>query len=127
MTKTHPAIRQSHVAVVFAIAALSGVAVDGGEPAQGYALVGRVQPRHAREIEASSWSVGAETMDRDYTIYAAWKEHLGPLGVKRARIQAGWAKTEKEPGTYDWAWLDEIIPDMVAQGVIGGIEGPSTT
>jgi hypothetical protein len=37
--------------------------------------------------------------------------------VKLARIQSGWAKTEQEKGKYDWAWLDEIIPDMVAQGV----------
>lgn len=32
-------------------------------------------------------------------------------------MQAGWAKTEKEKGVYDWAWLDEIIFDMVEQGV----------
>ena len=56
-------------------------------------------------------------MDRDYTIYANWRNYLGPLGAKQARIQSGWAKTEKEKGKYDWAWLDEIIPDMVAQGV----------
>jgi hypothetical protein len=56
-------------------------------------------------------------MDRDYTLYANWRKHLGPLGVKKARIQAGWAKTEKERGKYDWQWLDEIIPDMADQGV----------
>ncbi|MBW3631081.1 MAG: hypothetical protein KY464_17550 [Gemmatimonadetes bacterium] len=82
-----------------------------------YPAVGSIQPRHAREIAASPWSVGAETMDRDYTIYRNWRQYLGPLGVKKARIQAGWARTEKERGKYDWAWLDEIIPDIVAQGV----------
>jgi hypothetical protein len=56
-------------------------------------------------------------MDRDYTIYENWKEHLGPLGVKKARIQAGWAKTEPEEATYRWGWLDEIIYDMEEQGV----------
>jgi hypothetical protein len=56
-------------------------------------------------------------MDRDYTIYKNWRKYLGPLGVKKARIQSGWAKTEEEKGKYDWAWLDEIIPDMVDQGV----------
>ena len=35
-------------------------------------------------------------MDRDYTVYEKWKEHLGPLGFKKARLQAGWAKTEQE-------------------------------
>lgn len=82
-----------------------------------FELVGVVMPRHAREIPSSNWSVGAETMDRDYTIYANWKEYLGPLGIKKARVQSGWAKTEKEPGVYDWSWMDEIIFDMVDQGV----------
>ncbi len=86
-------------------------------PGEGFTCLGRIRPRHAREIESSNWSVGAETMDRDYTIYANWRNYLGPLGAKQARIQSGWAKTEKEKGKYDWAWLDEIIPDMVAQGV----------
>jgi hypothetical protein len=56
-------------------------------------------------------------MCRDFTIYKNWREYLGKLGAKKARIQSGWAKTEKTKGQYDWAWLDEIIPDMVAQGV----------
>jgi hypothetical protein len=56
-------------------------------------------------------------MDRDFTIYANWKKFLGPLGAKKARIQSGWAKTEKEQGQYDWAWMDEIVLDMVDQGV----------
>ncbi len=80
-------------------------------------LIGKIKPRHAREITASNWSVGAETMDRDFTIYRHWREYLGPLGCKKARIQSGWAKTERERGKYDWAWMDEIVPDMVAQGV----------
>jgi len=86
-------------------------------PGPGCQLLGTVKPRHAREIQGSNWSVGAETMDRDFTIYKHWREYLGPLGVKAARIQSGWAKTEKEKGKYQWAWLDEIIPDMVQQGV----------
>ncbi len=82
-----------------------------------FTYLGAIRPRHAREIESSNWSVGAETMDRDYTIYANWRNYLGSLGVKKARIQSGWAKTEQKKGQYDWAWLDEIIPDMVDQGV----------
>lgn len=89
----------------------AGQEVDPMEP------LGSVRPRAAKEIQGNPWSVGAETMDRDYTVYKHWKDYLGPLGVKRARIQAGWAKTEKTKGVYDWDWLDEIIPDMAAQGV----------
>jgi hypothetical protein len=82
-----------------------------------FPFLGQVQPRHANEIQASPWSVGAETMGRDYLVYANWKEYLGPLGAKKARIQSGWAKTEKEKGVYDWAWMDEIVFDMASQGV----------
>ena len=86
-------------------------------PGEGFLHLGKIRPRHARDIESSNWSIGAETMGRDYTIYANWRNYLGPLGAKQARIQSGWAKTEQEKGKYDWAWLDEIIPDMVSQGV----------
>lgn len=82
-----------------------------------FVYLATIQPRHARDIETSNWSVGAETMDRDFTIYRNWRKYLGPLGVKKARIQSGWAKTEKVRGEYDWQWLDEIILDMVDQGV----------
>jgi len=83
----------------------------------GFEFIGKIQPRHAKDIAASNWSIGAETMDRDYTVYAHWREHLGPLGAKKARIQSGWAKTEKARGVYDWDWVDEIVLDMVDQGV----------
>lgn len=79
--------------------------------------LGKLKSRSSSEIQSSLISVGAEMMDRNYTIYKNWKDYLGPLGVKKARIQSGWAKCEKEKGEYNWAWLDEIIFDMVAQGV----------
>ena len=100
------------------VLALVGAAV-GSEEASEFPLpyLGRVKARAASEIRASNWSVGAETMDRDYTIYANWKSYLGPLGFKKARLQAGWAKTEREKGVYNWTWLDEVIHDMAEQGV----------
>ena len=83
----------------------------------GYRYIGKIQPRHARDISGSNWSIGAETMGRDYTVYANWQQYLGPLGVKKARIQSGWAKTEQQRGVYSWDWIDEIVLDMVDQGV----------
>lgn len=100
--------------LVFAVPPASA---DEAASGTGFTLLGAVRPRAAREIAGSNWSVGAETMDRDFTVYANWRQYLGPLGVKAARLQSGWAKTEKQPGQYDWAWLDAIIPDMVDQGV----------
>ncbi len=73
--------------------------------------------RSPTETTCSWLSVGAETMDRDYTVYGEWREHLGPLGVTKARLQGGWEKTESTPGLYDFRWLDEIVFDMDDQGV----------
>ncbi len=81
-------------------------------------VLGKVTPRAAKEIPASSWwSIGGETIDRDFTVYEHYKKYLGPLGAKSIRLQAGWAKCEKQPGVYTWAWLDAIVDDAIAQGV----------
>ncbi len=80
-------------------------------------LLGRIRPRSAQEITSSSWSIGGETLDRDYAVYENYRDHLGPLGAKGIRLQAGWAKCEKAPGVYDWDWLDRIVDDALAQGV----------
>lgn len=95
----------------------------GGDPpaleADGpdWPLVGRIKARSAAEIASSSWSIGGETLDRDFAVYANYKKYLGPLGAKAIRLQAGWAKCEKKPGVYDWAWLDAIVDDALSQGV----------
>ena len=62
----------------------------------------------------SRWSIGCETLDRDY---ADFRKYVGPLGVGYARIQSGWAKCEQEKGKYDFAWLDEIVDGLNSQGV----------
>lgn len=79
--------------------------------------MGQIKPRSSHEIAASPWSIGGETMDRDYTIFDNWKEHLAPLGAKKIRLQAGWAKCEPEKGVYNFQWLDEIIDGVLESGV----------
>lgn len=82
-----------------------------------YSSIGTVQPRSSHEIASSNWSIGGETMDRDYSDYHQWKQHLGQLGAKKIRLQAGWAKCEPKKGQYNFQWLDEIIDDVIAQGL----------
>eukprot|EP00041_Stephanoeca_diplocostata_P020371 m.453921 g.453921 ORF g.453921 m.453921 type:complete len:505 (+) comp21559_c0_seq5:99-1613(+) len=84
--------------------------------------VGRLATRNSSEIVSSSWSVGAETMDRNFTLYSEWKQYLGLLGVKRARVQAGWARCEPSIGSFSFMWLDEVIYGMHAQGVTPWIQ-----
>jgi len=103
-------------------ACLSGFAGVPHDPDIPFRQIGKVLPRHARDIPASDWSIGCETLDRDLADYAKYKSYLGPLGAKAARLQGGWAKTEKQPGVYDWKWLDKIVDDALSQGVQPWIE-----
>lgn len=80
-------------------------------------LVGSVQPKSTLEIGSSRITIGCETLDRDLAVWNNYKAYLPPLGVKKIRLQAGWAKCEKVPGVYNWEWLDEIIDYAVANGL----------
>ena len=79
--------------------------------------IGSVKPRSTAEIESSNWLIGCETLDRDFADYEQYKTYIAPLGIKRLRMQAGWAKTEKVKGVYDWAWLDKVINDAASRGL----------
>ena len=82
-----------------------------------FTRLGRIACRPASQIASSPWSIGCETLDRDFAVYDHYKKYLGPLGAKRVRLQAGWAKTERQKGVYEWAWLDAVVDDALSQGV----------
>ena len=65
----------------------------------------------------SFWSVGSETLDRDFADFEKYKKFLGETGVGYARFQSGWAKTEQKKGKYDFAWFDAHIDGCREQGV----------
>ena len=79
--------------------------------------IGWLDSRHSKEIASSPWSIGCETLDRDYAKFSVYKDYVGELGAKHARLQSGWAKTEKEKGTYDYAWLDYHVKGLTEQSV----------
>ena len=79
--------------------------------------IGSLQPRTTTEIKSSRITVGCETLNRDLAVWDNYKAYLKPLGVKKIRLQAGWAKCEKTQGVYDWKWLDDIIDYAVANGL----------
>jgi hypothetical protein len=104
-------------------AAIAGPAIDTS-PARaktelnpGLKQVGTIRPRSADEITGSNWTLGCETLDRDFADYQQYKEYLVPLGIKTIRLQGGWAKTEKVKGTYEFIWLDTIIDDARNRGL----------
>lgn len=70
------------------------------------------------ELRSSRIGIGFECLDRmmwDDTdaVYQA----AGELGVKFARVQSGWERTEKEPGRYDFGWLDRIVDQLQAREI----------
>ncbi|MBI4623821.1 MAG: beta-galactosidase [Verrucomicrobia bacterium] len=79
--------------------------------------IGTIKPRRANEIPGSNWTLGCETLDRDFADFQQYKEYIVPLGIKTIRLQGGWAKTEKAKGTYDFTWLDTIIDDARGRGL----------
>lgn len=79
--------------------------------------IGSVSTAASRELANPAWSVGCETLDREYAEFAAYKPFVGELGVGAARLQSGWARCEKQKGRYDFAWLDEAVDGLVEQGV----------
>jgi hypothetical protein len=79
--------------------------------------IGKLKTRHTTDISASPLGVGFECLDRSmWDPNQAWPV-LDALGVKWARVQTGWARTEKQPGIYDFAWLDEIVDMLIELGV----------
>lgn len=77
-----------------------------------------VRLRHKNLSETDNdLHVGCEALDRGYGDYEAYKAYLNPLGMRYIRLQAGWARCEKEEGVYDFVWLDSIIDDALARGL----------
>jgi hypothetical protein len=55
------------------------------QPQPNWPVFGQLLTRDAKTIRGSTWSIGGETLDRDYTDYQSYKSYLGPLGAKRIR------------------------------------------
>ncbi len=83
----------------------------------GLKRIGTIAPRRVGEISGQNWSLGCETLDRAFASYDSYKEYLVPLGIKKIRLQGGWAATERDHGQYDWRWLDRIIDDALGRGL----------
>ena len=81
------------------------------------APVGTLRPKSVGEVSASRWTIDCAGMDREHCDWRAIREYVAPLGIPRMRQQAGWARCEKDPGKYDFAWLDQCVYDAKRMGV----------
>lgn len=74
--------------------------------------LGFFETRTTHQISSSRWSIDNACLDRDFADFSLYHRFLDELGAKHARLQSGWAKTEKKKGVYDFAWLDAIVEGM---------------
>ncbi len=120
-------MKQSRTWIVTAMFALTAAAsaqvIDTSETRvqttldPGLKRIGTITPRSVGQIAGQNWSLGCETLDRGFANYDSYKEYLVPLGIKKIRLQGGWATTEREKGRYDFRWLDRAIEDARGRGL----------
>ena len=80
--------------------------------------IGTVKQRSVAEMPGeTNWRLGCECLDRDYINFDEYKEYDALLGIKRIRLQGGWAKCEKEKGQYDFSWLDHQVDYLNSKGI----------
>ena len=79
--------------------------------------LGWLNPVKSKDIEASPLSVGFEVLDRYGFDPSRTYPYLANLGVKWARCQTGWCRCEREPGRFDFAWLDEVVDSLRQIGI----------
>ena len=79
--------------------------------------VGTLKPKAVGEVSATRWTLDCGGMDREHADWRAVREYVAPLGIARIRQQGGWARTEKDPGKYDFSWLDQVVFDAKKRGI----------
>ncbi len=83
----------------------------------GFESLQEIPRKSSKELTDTLMGVGFETLDRDTFNPQDVMKLVGESGVKMARCQSGWWKCERVPGTYDFAWLDEVVDGLAAVGV----------
>ena len=80
-------------------------------------LIGKIKPRLSSQIKSSKYGIGFECLDRKMYDPAPYYDIAASLGVKHARCQTGWARTETKKGEYDFKWLDDVVDNLRARGI----------
>ena len=80
--------------------------------------VGKIAPKSALEVKSSQLGIGFEKLDRNVFDPEKAYDKVAALGVNWVRLQSGWQRTEREKGVYDFAWLDDIVDNLIRRGMV---------
>ena len=80
-------------------------------------LIDKLPTAGAKDIPFSRIGIGFEKLDRDVFDPEKAYDKVARIGVKKIRIQSGWARTERAEGVYDFAWLDKIVDNLLSRGL----------
>ena len=83
----------------------------------GFRRIGTLRPRGVQEVGPANWTIDSACVDRGFVDFDKYCEYLPPLGVAKIRVMTGWARSERERGVYDVAWLDHIVDWCLAHGI----------
>ena len=84
---------------------------------EGFERIGRIQPVASAEVAQSRIGLGLEKLDRGAFDPEKAYDKVAATGVKWVRIQSGWARTERQKGVYDFAWLDDVVDNLRMRGL----------
>ena len=79
--------------------------------------IGSLPRRSSGEIASSRIGIGFEKLDRGVFDPEKAYDKVAEAGAKYARIQSGWARTEREEGVYDFSWLDTVVDNLISRGI----------
>lgn len=79
--------------------------------------IGKVEPKSSLQVKKSKIGLGFEKLDRDVFDPEKAYDKVAELGIKWARIQSGWQRTEIEKGVYDFNWIDSVIDNLIKRGI----------
>lgn len=79
--------------------------------------IGMIKAVHSSQVMESTLGLGFEKLDRGVFDPEKAYDKVAELGVKWIRIQSGWARTEKQKGVYDFAWIDDIVDNLIRRGL----------
>jgi len=79
--------------------------------------IGQIKPKSSKEIKHSQIGLGFEKLDRDVFDPEKAYDKVAETGIKWARIQSGWQRTEREKGVYKFEWIDSIVDNLIERGI----------